>query len=1192
MKKKPIYKALSFFLSLCLIAATITVPAFADPGDTISINTIGNKTYAVDDNVNIPIEYSKSNPGNQDPVTVAVSGLSNTGLSYNNDSSNPAITGTATKGTDASVIVTVSYEDSSNANNVVSATESISITVQDVNYTWTPQTTINAITGKEITGTVGGAITNSGDNTRKVTYDSQDKPVWLTINPNTGALSGTPVKGTFTFNVTAKLTGDGAGTTAQFTLEVVDPEISWKPSKLTLDNGVVGKNYGPVNVANGATTDGSGTVTFASKNMPAGLQLATDGTITGIPTEAVNNGQFIILASAPNAADTGNTFTITIEERNVTLGSITPQTATVGTPFALPALNATTNTGEAIKYEINVTKNGVASALPTGLQFSESYGSISGTISEQNGAAAEGEYSVTITASVVQGAVSDSQTFTLTVAYPRVELQPITNVDNAIATKAITDIDASAGIVNTTGERVTYAMSGHPTGLNIDPSSGKISGTPAMDDLDQGAAKTYTVQVTATADGKSDSVTFDITVNPPAFVDAPSDLGSQEVMEGKAITYVGVAGAFADKYTGGDTVEYTLESVVGPNGGTVLPGSVTFNGTTLNGTTAQGTKGTYALTFKAKAQTSGAEATATYTLTVGERKFTTSTLANDTLKLGAEYSKDVKSAFVYNDPDATVTYEVTSQLPADLKFDAATGVISGKIIDKSLVSETPVEITVKAKDTVNNFESDPVTFNLTIQGLAFTEFNVPTELTAYQGYTFSNSDISAVFEDENSALAYRAQNLPTDLSIDQTTGEITGTINSAAVQGTDTVKITVTDQKYGYTQTKDINFTVKTPSITITKPDNATVYEGYDFNQVIAEATVDVPDSTQIIYGVTDLPGGMTFDSTTRTISGAAAAGANANSPYTVKIQVSDGTTTSQETFDITVKEPVLTLNTIQNVELYAGNNTDINVAWTYDGPQTASATVTGLPEGLSYANGKITGAATAAAVKADPYTVEVTVTDGVKTANMSFNITVKAKTEVAPTQKPEELEWDGNTEGATGMEIRFDVPFDQFTGQVYFNGTLLRKDVDYTAKSGSTIITLTNSFLKSLTTASYDVEAVFTDSIGKASVNVVAATSTTTTTTPTTTGTTTSGNTTTNTTAANTTDVTVTDPNRPGTDVTDGQTTTESTTPAAGTTTVAKTDEGDSPKTGDNNALVILIVLTILAGGATMVLYKKRKKA
>lgn len=1186
MKKKPIYKALSFFLSLCLIAATITVPAFA--AATLTIDAIKDVTVAVGDSVNIPLSANMGNTASgMTNLAFSIKGGSlPTGLALNGNS----IKGTATTATATTEITIGATADDGDVETGVEAVPvTFNITVAALDYTWNPTIAISAITGKEITGTVGGATTNSKDSTRGVTYDSKNKPAWLTIDSNTGALSGTPVKGTVNFDVTAKLTGDTAGTTKQFTLIVADPEISWNPST-TLAPGVKDKYY-QADIANNAKTNGTGTVAFKSENMPAGLDLSPAGIITGAPTAAVDGGSFDVTASAPNAADVTNTFTITIAERNVTLGEITDQEATVDTMFSFPTPGATTNTGETINYEISVTKGGQPSALPTGLQFSKADGSIGGTILAENGADAEGDYNVTITASVDGGDVSASRTFKLTVKYPRVEVvAPIDDV-TATATNAIATIDAGAAFNNTTGAGATYAMTGNPKSLSINTKTGEITGALTMDDLDSGAAKTYTVQVTATADGKTATDEFTITVNPPAFVDVPASLGSQEIMEGKAIATVDVAQLFAGKYTGGDTVAYSVASVSGAD--TSLPANVTFNGTTLSGTTAQGTKGKYTITFKAAGQTSGVEATATYTLTVGERKFTTSTLENDTLKLGAEYSKDVKTAFVYNDPDAAVTYETTTSLPTGLTLDKNTGVISGKITDKSLVSDTPVEITVKAKDAANQFDSAPVTFELTIEGLEFTEFNVPAELTAYAGYNFTNSDINATFEEAGVGLEFSASNLPPDLSINQTTGEITGTINSAAVQGTDTVKITVTDQKYGYTASKDINFTVKTPSITITKPENVTVYEGYAFNDVVVQAAADVPDSTQITYTVSGLPAGIEFDQATKTIKGTANAGAAQAAPYTVKIEVSDGTTISSETFDITVKEPVIKVEIAQDDTIYAGNDVDITLDFVYEGPNTASATVTGLPEGLTYANGKITGAATEAAVKAEPYTAVVTLTDGVKTASMSFKITVNAKTEVPPTQKPEELKWDGNTEGATGMEIRFDVPFEQFTGQVYFNGTLLRRDVDYTAKSGSTIITLTNSFLKGLKTASYDVEAVFTGSIGKASVNVVAATPTTTPTTTTTTGTTTSGNTTTNTTSSNITDVTVTDPNKPGTDVSDGQTTTESTTPAAGTTTtVAKTDEGDSPKTGDNNALVILIVLTILAGGATMVLYKKRKKA
>lgn len=1180
MKKKPIYKALSFFLSLCLIAATITVPAFA-AGETLAIQDPGAQTVIAGDSVNIPITVTPSGFTNNDAVTpnVTVASLPR-GLEYQNG----VITGTTTQTGVHSITINASAmaDDGKTTINANPASFEITVSALTLSFDSAAETLTEGVTGVNYTGTFAAAKSNS--QLQQIAYAKGTS--WVSgfdINGTTITASN-PTQGTHELQVKASVGGVEA--TKTITIEIADPEISWNPSSTTLAPGVVGNNY-EANIAGVAGTNGTGNVTFEAnqQDLPAGLSLNTAGVLSGTPTAAVNEGSFVVTAKASNAADVSKTFTITIADRFVTLDQPSDQVATVDTKFTSAAPSVDTNTGKKIGYAISVT--GKANQLPTGLMFNSTSGVIEGTIEAANGKDAEGEYDITLTASAGESDVSDSKTFKLTVKYPRVEVvAPIDDVA-ATATNTIATIDAGAAFNNTTGVDAEYAMTGNPKSLSINTKTGEITGALTMGDLDSGAAKTHNVQVTATADGKTATDEFTITVNPPAFVDAPTTIDLQRVLQGKTMGSIDLKTLLGSTYNGGDTLDYSF-TVTGTSGATTLPSGLRFENGVLSGTPAN--NGNYTFTFKAAGQTSGVETTATFVLEVGERKFTTTTLQDDTLKLGAAYSKDVKDAFEYNDPDATVTYEVAGLLEG---LEMKDGVISGKIMDKNLVSDTPIIISVKAMDAANSFPSPPVTFNLTIEGLEFTAFNVPSELTAYAGYNFTNSDINATFEEAGVGLEFSALNLPPNLSINQTTGEITGTIDSRA-QETDTAKITVEDQKYGYKESKDINFTVKTPSITITKPDNVTVYEGYAFNDVVVQAAVDVPDSSKITYTVSGLPAGIEFDQATKTIKGTADAGTAKIDPYTVIIKVADGTTTKEETFDITVNASAIKVEQAPGHSIYAGNDVDITLNFVYQGPNTASATVKGLPEGLTYANGKITGVATEAAVKADPYTVEVTLTDGVKTANMSFDITVEAKTEVPPTQKPEELKWDGNTEGATGMEIRFDVHFADFNNQVYVNGKLIRKDTDYTAKEGSTIITLTNSFLKGLNSGTYDVEAVFKNSIGKASVNVVAATPTTTTTTPTTTtGTTTSGNTTTNTTAGNTTDVTVTDPNKPGTDVSGGQTTTESTTPAAGTTTtVTKTDEGDSPKTGDNNALVILIVLTILAGGATMVLYKKRKKA
>src|SRR5262249_12441123 len=116
-------------------------------------------------------------------------------------------------------------------------------------------------------------------------------PPGLTLNPSTGAITGTPTTAG-TFNFTAKVvdsTGTAAGTTTSncgITISTPAPA----PLKLycSASTGQVGVNYSSALVAVGGTTPY--TYSIAKGSLPPGLVLDTvSGAITGIPT---SSGQF------------------------------------------------------------------------------------------------------------------------------------------------------------------------------------------------------------------------------------------------------------------------------------------------------------------------------------------------------------------------------------------------------------------------------------------------------------------------------------------------------------------------------------------------------------------------------------------------------------------------------------------------------------------------------------------------------------------------------------------------------------------------------------------------------------------------------------------------------------------------------------------------------------------------------------
>src|SRR5262249_38258448 len=118
-------------------------------------------------------------------------------------------------------------------------------------------------------------------------------PDGLTLETD-GQLHGTPTAvGDFTFTVTAT---DNAGCTGsqEYTVHITCPTITLTPDAGTnLPTGTTGSAYSKQISASG----GSGNYTFAvtSGTLPNGMQLDSDGTLHGTPTQ---NGSFPITVTA------------------------------------------------------------------------------------------------------------------------------------------------------------------------------------------------------------------------------------------------------------------------------------------------------------------------------------------------------------------------------------------------------------------------------------------------------------------------------------------------------------------------------------------------------------------------------------------------------------------------------------------------------------------------------------------------------------------------------------------------------------------------------------------------------------------------------------------------------------------------------------------------------------------------------
>jgi large repetitive protein len=294
-------------------------------------------------------------------------------------------------------------------------------------------------------------------------------PAGLTLNSN-GSFSGAPTQsGTFNFRITA--TGFGSCTAFRDYVMIVEClEITVTPS--SLPGGTVGSSYSQ---AVSASPSGSYSFSVSSGALPPGLSLnAASGAITGIPT---TTGSFTFTITATAGSCSGSrTYTVAIDCSTITLGPASP----------LPSGQA----GVAYSQTISASPPGaytfslISGSLPGGLTLNPTTGVISGTTT------VTGTYNFTIKAQTASGC-NGTQAYVLVINCPTVVISPASLPNGTTGTAYSQTLSASPA-----GGNYTYAVTSGtpPTGLNLNPSTGILSGTPT-------ANGTFTFTVTATGFG-------------------------------------------------------------------------------------------------------------------------------------------------------------------------------------------------------------------------------------------------------------------------------------------------------------------------------------------------------------------------------------------------------------------------------------------------------------------------------------------------------------------------------------------------------------------------------------------------------------------------------------------------------------------------------------------------------------------
>jgi uncharacterized protein (TIGR03437 family) len=221
-------------------------------------------------------------------------------------------------------------------------------------------------------------LSATGGNGTGVTFSASGLPAGLGITAS-GTISGTPsVAGTFAVTVTA--TDGVSSASVQLTLR-----IDGLPTLTTgspLAPATVGVQYSTQFTASGGATPYSFFFLSGPSSAPPGLALATDGTLSGIPT-AAGAFAFAVQVIDANRNSASASFDLTIlpgtQPLNVSPGALQFTAATGGDNPGTQTVGITASGGAAIPFTLQID-NGNGDAAPDYLLVSPASGTTPATV--------------------------------------------------------------------------------------------------------------------------------------------------------------------------------------------------------------------------------------------------------------------------------------------------------------------------------------------------------------------------------------------------------------------------------------------------------------------------------------------------------------------------------------------------------------------------------------------------------------------------------------------------------------------------------------------------------------------------------------------------------------------------------------------------------------------------------------------
>jgi len=704
-------------------------------------------------------------------------------------------------------------------------------------------------------------------------------PAGLLLNPATGAISGTPTTPVFAAPLTFKVVDAGVPEQTQsinLTLTILPLPLAI--STTSLPTGVINTPYSATLAARGGTLPYSWSIT--SGGLPTGLTLnPATGAITGTPTAAVTDSAItfqVTDSTAPAPLTNSATLTLSIAGATLTITTASLPGGQVNTAYSTTlAAN-----GGIAPYTWTVTSG----ALPAGLNLNAGTGAITGTPTIAVNAT---PLTFKVTDSSSPAKMQQTVNLTLTIA-AALTITTTTLPDGQVGTPYSATLAATGGTTPYTWTKTSGTL---PAGLALNAATGAITGTPTT--AVTATPLTFRVSDSTTPTPVSKTVNLTLTIAPPTLTITTTTLPHGQV---------GVAYSTTLAATGG-TVPYTWSITAG-----TLPAGLALDAATgaITGTPTAAVNAT-PLTFKVvdadnPAQTKSVNLT--LTIAPAALVITTTTLPDG--MVNTPYTVTLSAT----GGTSPYTWSLMSgTLPAGLSLNASTGAISGT--PTAAVSATP--LTFKVTDSGVPVKTQTVSLTLTIAPAAL----VITTTTLPDGVVNTPYTVTLAASGGTSPYTWSLTSgtLPAGLSLNATTGAISGTPTAAVSATPLTFKVTDSDVP-AKTQTGNLTLTIAASVSVSVSPKRGSA----TLNQVLALTATVTNDvgSAGVSWSVT-AGGTLTGQTTSATSFSAATPGL-----YTITAtSVTDGTKIATATIGVADLPGVTTyLNdnsrTGQNLKEYA----------------------------------------------------------------------------------------------------------------------------------------------------------------------------------------------------------------------------------------------------------------------------------